>query len=142
MKLSRKAEFEAERDLRGVNAYPEIISSSRPDFVSVAESGAHQPRPKVTGEVDGVSGLPSETSTDAKDHEEETEGGEVARAQVAVVIKGVDEKHQDCAFGYCQYTATLESDEDVEGRSERGRGSILAMTSEKNMPVLVMKSAG
>jgi len=64
----------------------------------VSEHVAHQTWTKVTGEVDGVSGLPSEARTDAENEEEHRASGtKVSGGVVALVTNGEDDKHEDPA---------------------------------------------
>jgi hypothetical protein len=52
-------------------AYPEIVATSRPNFMAISDHVGDQARTKVTREVDRVSCFPAKTSTDAKDDEEQ-----------------------------------------------------------------------
>jgi hypothetical protein len=74
---------------------PEVISSSRPNLVTVSKHVRNKTRTKVTGKVDSVTSLPTEAGTDAKDQEEQTKGHELSGANVVVIGHGVNAHHQD-----------------------------------------------
>ena len=65
--------------------------------MSVAEEIRHQSRPKVAGRVDGIARLPSETSADAKDDEEQAQRRQVPGADVAAVLERIDKEHEEGA---------------------------------------------
>lgn len=52
---------------------------------------------KVTSQIDRISSFPTETRTDSKDDEKESEWCKIASAKVAIVLEGVDQEHQEGA---------------------------------------------
>lgn len=73
-----------EREREQVRAYPEVVVSCFPYVGAVAEHVAGEAGAEVAGEVNGVPGFPTPGAADAEDDEEETQGGEVSCAEVAV----------------------------------------------------------
>lgn len=65
--------------------------------MTVTDHVRHQARTKVTGEVDGIACLPSETSTNAKDDEEEAERRQRTSSDVSIVLQSVDQEHEQGA---------------------------------------------
>lgn len=54
--------------------YPEVIITSRPYFMPIAQHVRGKSRPKVSGKVDSVSSFPAKTGTNSENDEEECEG--------------------------------------------------------------------
>lgn len=73
-------------------SYPEVISASGPDFVSVTNHVRNETGAKVTSQVDSVASLPTEASANAEDEEEEAKGHERTGANVASVGESEDDK--------------------------------------------------
>jgi hypothetical protein len=53
--------------------HPEVVSTGTPHFTAISDRIRHQPRTKVTGDVDSVARLPSEAGSETEDEEEEAE---------------------------------------------------------------------
>jgi hypothetical protein len=71
--------------------YPEVVTTGLPNMMTVPEAERHQPRTKVTCKVDGITCLPTEASTDAKDDEEESEWCEVPCPNIPIILQGATE---------------------------------------------------
>ena len=82
---------------RAERAYPEVVSASREHFRTISKSVAHNSWAKVTGQVDSISGLPTEACTNTEDDKEQTERREVAGTNVRIVLECVNAEHEDCA---------------------------------------------
>lgn len=68
--------------------------------MSVSDHVRHQPRPKISSQVDGIAGFPTEAGAQSKDEEEQTEREPFIRlshADIRVVLQREDNKHQDRA---------------------------------------------
>jgi len=74
---------------------PEVVTTCSPDFVAVADHVGDKSWAKVTSEVDSISCLPPEASTNSEDDEEEAERREWTSADVSFVFKCVDHEHEE-----------------------------------------------
>ena len=83
------------RRRQGGKSHPEVIIARSPDLPSITQHVRDEPRAKVAGRVDCVSGLPAEAGADAVDDEEEAQRHEVARTDIPRVEQGVDEEHEE-----------------------------------------------
>lgn len=111
-------------------AHPEVVSTGRPDVVTVSYNVRDKTRAKVTSQVDGITRLPTEASTDSKDQEEKSKGHQVLGVSISGVGHGKNNKHQDTAgdeFGPPHLGPGKEggrvSTEDASGRSGPSDGS-------------------
>lgn len=65
--------------------------------MAVADHVGDKSWAKVTSEVDGISCLPPEASTNSEDDEEEAERGKWTSADVSFVFECVDHEHEEGA---------------------------------------------
>ena len=77
--------------------HPEVVAASRPDLVTIAKHIADQARAKVTSKIDSIARFPAEASTNTEDDEEQAKRREIASSDIAIVLEGVDQEHQESA---------------------------------------------
>ena len=115
---------------------PEVVTTERPDLRTVANHVGNETRAKVTGEVDSVTSLPAEASTDTEDEEEETEGHHLAGTNVVVVGHGVDAHHEDSRGDDLGEEHASTSHELGRVRAEDASGGSLAANSSDTSAAL------
>jgi hypothetical protein len=79
---------------RHVEIIPEVIVSSGPHLVTIPNKVGEQSWTEISGKINCIARLPSESSADAKYQKEKHEGSEIACAEIAVVFQGEDHEHE------------------------------------------------
>lgn len=72
--------------------YPKVVTASRKDLGAIANKVGNETRAEITSQVDGITSLPTQGSTNAKDEEEEGQWQHLTGADVVVIDKGKDDK--------------------------------------------------
>lgn len=73
---------------------PEVVVASAPYFMAITEEVRHQSWAEITSQVDSITGLPTEASTNTEDDEEETERCQWTSSNVSLVLECVDHEHE------------------------------------------------
>ncbi|KAG7119882.1 Chorismate synthase like protein [Verticillium longisporum] len=71
---------------------PEVVVASGPNLVAVTEDVRHETRAKVTGEVNGIAGLPAKARANAEDDEEHGQREEGSGRHAVLVDQGVHDE--------------------------------------------------
>lgn len=109
-------------------AYPKVVSTSRKDFVAVADKVRDEARTKVTGQVDGITSLPTEASANAKDEEEEPQG-EHAHVRAIEVVRIGEAKNDELENAACDKLGEEHAGSGHEGSgicAEQASGGVFA----------------
>jgi hypothetical protein len=79
---------------RHAEVIPEVIVSSRPHLVAIPNKVGEQSWTEISGKINRIASLPSESRADPKYQKEKHEGSKIARAEIAVIFQGEDHEHE------------------------------------------------
>src|SRR3954453_3068694 len=71
---------------RHAEIIPEVIVSGGPHLVAITDKVGEQSWTEISGKINCIARLPSESRTDAKYQKEKHEGSEIACAKIAVIF--------------------------------------------------------
>jgi len=79
---------------RHAEIIPEVVITSGPHLMAIANKVGEQSWTKISGKINRIARLPSESRADAKYQEEKHEGGEITCAEIAVIFQSEDHEHE------------------------------------------------